>query len=1249
MPDFDEVQRREHEMIEVARDRVWEPHDTERPRRERDHAALAFSGGGIRSATFNLGVLQGLAELDLLKRFDYLSTVSGGGYIGAWLTAHTKRAPEGLTSTCEALAPPRSGQGDGHSRPAEARSLRWLRQYSNYLTPQLGLFSLDTVAFIGSYFRNLTLNLLVLTAVFAAALLMPRVLGPAILGVSVVGGSRLSETAAVVPGSAWVMAWLGARPEYLLVAALLGWLALAITLTNVRQLTSATTEEAIAHRFATPTVLLVTVIGPLMLAAYLGWRWVAAQASETGRWGAGRSIVWGVVAYAAVWALGWATACLVERFWAPRGPGAAKNPSQAAAPDAQAPVMLDPSTPWPSLLRIIGYAAVAGAGGGTLMWALSGVPDVLGFPAVVGIFLATETLHIGFVGRDFSEEVREWWGRLGGLLTQCAVLAWVWWVVVWYAPIWVHQGLALLGAKSDLATVVTTYGLPALWAGLTGGGVWAGQSSKTANGGGNKGLEILAQAAPWIFIVGFAVMLSVALEKFSHQMLRDAPSQVALVVVALVAFSWLLSHRMGVNEFSMHALYRNRLVRCFLGASNRQRRAHPFTGFDPQDDVELAACGNVRPYHLINAALNLVTAENLAWQQRKAASFVLSPVACGYDFFDARDRRVGALSLTAHAAEPPTIGLAVAISGAAASPNMGYHTSSLLSFLLTIFNVRLGWWMANPRDDRDWKGAKPNALRLLLSELLGQTNARNSAVYLSDGGHFENLGVYELVRRRCRFIVACDSGQDGGLTFSDLGNAIEKCRADFGVDIEIDSQILRPPAGSKVSPRHCVIGRIRYDQVDPTRVPGTILYVKSTLTGDEPADVLRYAAEAVEFPHQSTSDQWFDESQFESYRMLGYHVVTSIFAQAGSKVEFAGKNLHEIFAELEQAWYPPLATTREHTKHTAVLNALWEELHHDGQLRFLDGQIFPEWPHLMSDVTPPKYRSTTGWWLPDSEGERRAGFYFSAKLIQLMEDVYVDLDLEHTLDHPDNRGWMNLFQHWAWSGMVAATWSITASTYGARFQRFCKRRLDLRTGWIYVDSGGPLAFGEDERQWPALLEQSEQIAGLNFWERHLLGKFLELHKAQERPGESRFPLYLFPLRLVRQPPDATVFSDASTTRPDEVGDRDLSFVIGFALAQPLDEEWSGMTLWFMRIQNHLRTMGLGREALLRLQELFPTALPAGDRAVKAWMTRPATAEGEARPLQVSRREGAALEEAAPRLQDVERVRALLDSVRHGRP
>jgi len=107
------------------------------------------------------------------------------------------------------------------------------------------------------------------------------------------------------------------------------------------------------------------------------------------------------------------------------------------------------------------------------------------------------------------------------------------------------------------------------------------------------------------------------------------------------------------------------------------------------------------------------------------------------------------------------LGNVVATSGAAANPNMGYHTSTALSALLSVFNVRLGRWCGNPRHRSAWRKVSPRFGGLaLINEVFGMMNSRSSFLNISDGGHFENLGIYELVRRRCRIVVAVDAGCD---------------------------------------------------------------------------------------------------------------------------------------------------------------------------------------------------------------------------------------------------------------------------------------------------------------------------------------------------------------------------------------------------------------------------------------------------------------------------------------------------------
>src|SRR5262249_22750788 len=156
----------------------------------------------------------------------------------------------------------------------------------------------------------------------------------------------------------------------------------------------------------------------------------------------------------------------------------------------------------------------------------------------------------------------------------------------------------------------------------------------------------------------------------------------------------------------------------------------------------------------------------------------------------------------------------------------------------------------------------------LVWELLGSTDERGAYVHLSDGGHFENLGVYELIRRRCRYILVVDAAEDTTDTSESLANLIRLCRTDFGVRIDIDTTPLRRGEGG-FSRWHCAVGTIHYDDVDPGAVTGTLVYLRSTLTGDEPADLRQYAASHADFPHRTTADQFFDEAEFESYRGLG--------------------------------------------------------------------------------------------------------------------------------------------------------------------------------------------------------------------------------------------------------------------------------------------------------------------------------------------------------------------------------------------
>jgi hypothetical protein len=312
-----------------------------------------------------------------------------------------------------------------------------------------------------------------------------------------------------------------------------------------------------------------------------------------------------------------------------------------------------------------------------------------------------------------------------------------------------------------------------------------------------------------------------------------------------------------------------------------------------------------KPFHVINLAMNLVGGRNLAWQQRKAGSFIVTPLHSG---FVAPPQRGDDGSVKVWGGHRPsveygggiTLGTAVAISGAAASPNMGYHSSKFVAFLMTLLNVRLGWWLGNPAeelpksrwgrfvhwlatfpDGRDrrtrgcaWRLSYPrHQLGPVVDEALGRTSDQNQYVYLSDGGHFENLGLYEMVRRRCHVIVVSDATCDPKCALDDLGNAVRKIRTDLGVPVRVDD-VRFHPAVKKDEGLFCAVGEVDYRAVDGAdAVQGTIIYIKAALRTNMPVDVYNYSQTSKRFPHEPTSDQWFNESQFESYRRLGEECV----------------------------------------------------------------------------------------------------------------------------------------------------------------------------------------------------------------------------------------------------------------------------------------------------------------------------------------------------------------------------------------
>ncbi|MDC8759778.1 peptidoglycan-binding protein [Janthinobacterium fluminis] len=897
-------------------------------------AGLAFSGGGIRSATFNLGILQALAESRLLHAFDYLSSVSGGGYIAAHFTKWLHRLGGDIGAMEEQLAP-------GAHQKAEAKEIRFLRQYSNYLTPQTGFFSVDTWSVLATYIRNTALNMAILVAMLGAVLMLPHLL------------VRLH-------------AYLDSSfpATYPLWCAIVAALAFACAVFFIALSISTIPDPARPGRIygQTQSSVMIFIVAPLMLAGLAGsialwhyrthigalWRQRALPPD------AGAAVIpWLLLpglGFFICWAAGWYTAQWYNRRLGNTGDAAldwrhVRN--EGVGHLLCALVALGTGT-------LLLFKVLSDIGGWTGQAAARPPTDfihvlVFGMPFMLSIFGISMILSVGLVGRMYKEKSREWWSRQGAWTSICT-LAWLGLMAVsLYGP-------ALVDYAGNHLDEWGTRLLAGGWVGATLAGVVLGRSSATDKRSPNRYLELLACVAPYVFAVGTLLliaalvqMLAVPAQLQPHARAGDTPlSYLALSLhntaqsrapdlmwplLILAASGVILSRRVDINKFSLYTMYRNRLVRAYLGASNEQRHAHPFSGFDENDDLNLndmlkTAAGQLqRPYHIINTALNLVNGKELAWQTRKAAGFTFTPAFCGFEMPSMA--APGMLQLQQEAARGCfrgtaayrrrhqiggcesgiKLGMAMATSGAATSPNMGYHSSPPLAFLMTMFNVRLGRWFANPRK-ANWQTTSPKfGLRSLLSELFGYTDADADYIYLSDGGHFENLGIYELVRRRCRLIVAVDASADGVLDFEDLGNAIRKCGTDLHIEININVGKIDLLKGSDFSTSHCVTGTILYGKVDKGGPNGTLLYIKPSLIGKEFADVLNYRKTHRDFPHQTTADQWFDETQFESYRSLGYHIGTLALKDAAARAGAgAGGESHDIAGlckELEKLWGPP--------------------------------------------------------------------------------------------------------------------------------------------------------------------------------------------------------------------------------------------------------------------------------------------------------------------------------------------------------
>jgi hypothetical protein len=1041
---------------EKARSQKGELAETFKLLHESDLKALCFSGGGIRSATFGLGVVQSLAKHRLLTEFDYLSTVSGGGYLGSWLSAwirvelinsvemavcdriavgkcetisrqdcskilqfagctrdmsateksrtvyarlqnYHKHEPERLsdehikliddevavalfeidgTSTDGATRVENSLRENivsGNSSPStEPPPITHLREYSNYMTPKVGFFSADTWAFVGIYLRNLFLNWTIFIPLMAASLLLPRIFYPFTL---------LSKSIYLSPYLSGLT---------LVIGLISGGVSVAFVAHNLPskkpQIPDDTTIGKKRDFTTNGWTLVLGIVPALVYAICITTLWSGAFVLRDDLVKEYSDYIPSLITYeparyilftVPVYIIGYVLfiAHRWRRFGWERTRSTLNIPSFLMA-----------------LLASVVGGIILGLGAGGLRlgafeqdgWIRQHVAESIvcfAVPGFLAVFLVQSALFVGLASKWTTDEDREWLARFGGWLL---IIIFAWIAVnslVLIGPLFLRE---IFSSAPGLFTPTFPSTITSLVAFVSGFiSLVGGFSSKLPikkDGDTKKRYRIISaipQIASVIFllfiVVGIAYLTAIVISHTATlvpEMVRgwggspyvdkpidpnalslDAITQVNIVYLvawtaALAVVGFVMACFVNVNTFSLHGAYRDRLIRAYLGASNLYRRPNLFTGFDENDNRQLHRLKRQRPYHVINATLNLISKDNLAWQTRKAASFTLSGLHCGnwllgyrrsneysrstyrtnckhLRFCNRFDRPCDSVEQCTYPGKAIRLGTAMAISGAAADPNMGYYSSSVVTFLLALFNIRLGWWLGNTGrigDEYDglifrkfgwfyrnarrlWdivnyfqpsrrffeKSSPTVAMFPLLNETIGRTSVDKRFLNVTDGGHFENLALYEMVMRRCKFLVVSDAAADEKFTFGELSNAIEKCRVDLGVEIQFRHGINIYSRYSSDDERNhgqrFAVAEITYPETDSDgeNLKGCLLYFRPTLNGSEPISIKHYADSNSTFPHQSTGDQFFDEHQFEAYRLLGFLTFEEILESSGAK------------------------------------------------------------------------------------------------------------------------------------------------------------------------------------------------------------------------------------------------------------------------------------------------------------------------------------------------------------------------------
>jgi hypothetical protein len=355
-----------------------------------------------------------------------------------------------------------------------------------------------------------------------------------------------------------------------------------------------------------------------------------------------------------------------------------------------------------------------------------------------------------------------------------------------------------------------------------------------------------------------------------------------LWMIGFLVFGGLVSF----NHTSMHGFYRRQLEQAFV-VPHEDRR----TPGRERRTIRLLEMDNTEqglPYHLLTGACSVPDAD-LAAADRNLVGFLFSKLYCGYGrladcnprtYCETNRYREGYTDLSS----------AIAISGAAVSP---LRTPNLLvRLVMAVTNARLGQWYPHPAVGRVWQPRFVPLIRIIRNSIHILRVRRPRFVFVTDGGHYENLGIEPLLARRCRLIIAADASQDESYRFDDLIRLYRRCEqhgyrfvhlADED-PLSLDDLYPTKVDGKLFCRANFVVGRVLYPEfgreTDPLKQQwGLLVYVKSSLCPPLTADLRAYSDERPDFPHDPTANQFFDADEFYAYLTLGRQIGRKLCAR----------------------------------------------------------------------------------------------------------------------------------------------------------------------------------------------------------------------------------------------------------------------------------------------------------------------------------------------------------------------------------